>query len=58
MSDFVLAYDHSQPGSPPRAIPAHWIGQEFAAQWSTEKPRPDLGAAKKKPAVTATDEKE
>lgn len=57
MSEFVLAYDHSQPGSAPRAIPHRWLGQPFARQWSTEKPRVDKGAVRK-PADSATDKKE
>ena len=57
MSEFVLAYDHSRPGSAPRAIPHRWLGQPFARQWSTEKPRVDKGAVRK-PADSATDKKE
>lgn len=58
MTDRVLAYDHSQPGSPPSAIPKRWLGQPFARQWSTKKPRVDLGADTEKPATEATDKKE
>ena len=58
MPEYVIAYDHSQPEQGPQRIPKRWIGAPFAKQWSTTKPRVDLGVDSKKPATKATDKKE
>ena len=42
MTDKILAYDHTRPDQPPRQIPARWLGQPWASQFSTDKPRTTL----------------